>query len=59
MANFLLAALLLCFPLSAHAYVNPEVGSLLYQAVIGGLLAAGATWKFFGRSIRDFFRRFR
>lgn len=36
----------------ANAYIDPGSGSLIFQAVIGGLLAAGVTAKVFWRRIK-------
>lgn len=37
------ALLLTLLPSEAHAYIDPGIGSLVFQAVIAGVLAAGFT----------------
>jgi hypothetical protein len=42
---------------SAGAYVDPGAGSFIFQAVVGGVLAAGFTIKVFWRRIVSIFKR--
>ena len=51
--------LLLAGPLAlpAHAYVDPGTGSFIFQAVIGGVLAAVVAVKVFWKKITGAFSR--
>ena len=40
---------------AANAYVDPGTGSFIFQAVIGGLLAAGVALKVFWKKITGVF----
>jgi len=42
---------------SANAYIDPGSGSMIFQAVVGGLLAVAIVLKTFWRRIVSFFRR--
>ena len=54
---FCLFALILAFPTPAAAYLDPMTGSILWQVVIGGLLA-GAMWlRIYWRKIRALFSK--
>ena len=39
------------------AYIDPGSGSIIFQAVIGGAMAAGLALATFWRRISSFFRR--
>jgi len=39
-----------------EAYLDPGSGSMILQALLGGLAAVGVFFKFYGRRVRDFFR---
>ena len=58
-AFVMLVALLLAgpFALPAHAYVDPGTGSFIFQAVIGGILAATVAIKVFWKRIIGVFSR--
>jgi len=50
-----LAVLLALLPARAHAYIDPGSGSIIFQVIIGGILAAGVTLKmYWGRLVRVF-----
>ena len=49
----LIAALIL--PQTAHAYLDPASGSMILQAVIGGVAAAALAFRFYWRRIQTFF----
>ena len=53
----LLAALIvaLIVPQTAHAYLDPASGSMILQAVIGGLAAVALAFKFYWHRILAFF----
>jgi len=45
-------------PGSAHAYLDPGTGSIVLQALIGGIVAAAAFARIYWRRIKNFiFRR--
>jgi hypothetical protein len=50
------ACTLVCIPV-ANAYVDPGTGSFIFQAVIGGALAAAVAIKVFWRRITGVFSR--
>jgi hypothetical protein len=54
MALVVLACLSIGLP-SADAYVDPGAGSFIFQAVVGGVLAAGFVIKVFWRRIASVF----
>jgi hypothetical protein len=39
------------------AYIDPGSGSIIFQAVIGGIMAAGLAAKVYWRKMRSLFRR--
>ena len=47
--------LILVFPRSAHAYVDPGTGSYVLQIVIAGIAAASFSLKLFWGRIRAYF----
>lgn len=49
----LIAALIV--PQTAHAYLDPASGSMILQAVIGGVAAAALAFKYYWRRIQGFF----
>ncbi|MXW02049.1 MAG: hypothetical protein F4060_06205 [Holophagales bacterium] len=53
----LLVALIvaLIVPRTAHAYLDPASGSMILQAVIGGVAAAALAFKYYWRRIQTFF----
>ena len=53
----LLVALIvaLIVPQAAHAYLDPASGSMILQAVIGGVAAAALAFKYYWRRIQAFF----
>ena len=53
----LLVALIvvLIVPQAAHAYLDPASGSMILQAVIGGVAAGALAFKFYWRRIQAFF----
>jgi hypothetical protein len=52
-----LGALLTIAPQPAYAYIDPGLGSLLFQSVMAGIIAVGATWAGFKLKIMSFFDR--
>lgn len=55
--NSLLVALgvALIVPQTAHAYLDPASGSMILQAVIGGVAAAALAFKYYWHRILAFF----
>ena len=51
------AAMLLVAEAPAHAYIDPGSGSLLYQALLAGLLGLGFTFRRTTATVSRFFRR--
>ena len=54
------SALIICLvlnPSPAYGYLDPATGSMLWQIVVGGLVAGLATVKMYWRSIRSFLAR--
>ncbi len=41
----------------AHAYIDPNAGSLLLQLILGGIAGIGVFLKIFWKKIKNFFRR--
>ena len=54
---FLTICLSLLVIAPAAAYIDPASGSMIFQVVIGGVMAAGLTIATFWRRIVSFFRR--
>ncbi len=52
-----LGALLAVTPQPAYAYIDPGLGSLLFQSAMAGFLAVGAAWVGFKMKIMSFFDR--
>jgi hypothetical protein len=52
-----IACLALLLPSTAHAYLNPDQGSLLLQLLLGGVAGAAVVAKMYWRRIVDFFTR--
>lgn len=38
-------------------YIDPGSGSIIFQAVVGGIMAAGLAMRTYGRRMRSLFRR--
>jgi hypothetical protein len=55
-AAFMLYFLFVAAP-AAHAYIDPASGSMVWQAVVAGLLGAAVGIKVFWRRIMGFFTR--
>jgi hypothetical protein len=53
----LVAAFLVLLPSTAHAYIDPGVGSMIFQAVISGVLAAGYTLRRYRHNVRAILAR--
>lgn len=45
----------LIVPQTAHAYLDPASGSMILQAVIGGVAAGALAFKFYWRRVQAFF----
>ena len=56
-AFFLVCVFLNCLPFPAYAYLDPGTGSLILQALIGGVAAAGAFASLYYQKIKLFLRR--
>jgi hypothetical protein len=52
-----LAAMLFVFPQPAMAYLGPGSGSIVWQVVVGGLLAVGYTIRIYWSKVRSFFSK--
>lgn len=51
-------SLLICiFHTSAHAYIDPGVGSIILQAIIGAIAAMSLTIKIYWQKIKSFFKK--
>lgn len=55
----LLAALLAIWPEPAYAYIDPGLGSLLFQSAMAGFLVVGAAWVGFKMKIMRFLDRWK
>jgi hypothetical protein len=53
----LLGLLLAMIPQPAYAYIDPGLGSLLFQSVVAAFLAVGAAWAGFKMKIISLFDR--
>jgi hypothetical protein len=51
----LVAVSLLALPRQAHAYVDPGAGSILLQAILGGVATSFALGAAYWRKLRGFF----
>ena len=51
----LLGALIAVTPQPAHAYIDPGIGSLLFQSAVAGFIAIGAAWAGIKMKLLDFF----
>lgn len=51
-----LGAILAILPSPAFAYIDPAVGSMLFQGVIGAIAIAGTAWYTLRQKVSDFFR---
>ena len=52
---FLLVFFNLTFPGNAYAYIDPGIGSYIFQIIIAALLGAAYTIKLFWGNIKTFF----
>lgn len=52
-----LGLLLAMTPEPAYAYIDPGIGSLLFQSVIAGFIAVGAAWAGFKMKFREIIAR--
>ena len=55
--SILLGLVLLVFPPSAHAYVDPGTGSYVLQIIVAGIAAASFSLKLFWGRIRAYFSK--
>jgi|TARA_B100000780_G_scaffold21076_1_gene13572 hypothetical protein len=55
--NFII--LYFCFFVNAHAYIDPGSGSILLQALIGGIAAAGYSLTIYWGKIKNFLSKFK
>lgn len=53
----ILALILAVAPQPAYAYIDPGLGSLLFQSVVAGFLAVAAAWAGFKLKIMSLFSR--
>ena len=42
---------------SAYAYIDPGTGTIILQALIGGIVAAGAAISLYWRKLKSFFSK--
>ena len=49
--TFPMVAVLLLFPMSAHAYLDPGAGSVLIQGILGAVAAIGVALKLYWHRI--------
>jgi hypothetical protein len=47
----------LIFNSKAYAYIDPGIGSIMLQAIIGGIAATIFTIKIYWQKIKDFFKK--
>jgi len=52
-----IVAALFVFPRPAAAYLDPVTGSIIWQAVVGGFLAASLAIRLYWRKIRSLFSK--
>tara|TARA_Y100000768_G_scaffold272479_1_gene208496 strand:+ start:653 stop:853 length:201 start_codon:yes stop_codon:yes gene_type:complete len=52
-----LSLLISIFHTSAHAYIDPGVGSIILQAIIGAIAATSLTIKIYWQKIKSFFKK--
>jgi hypothetical protein len=51
---FLLIIIYFCTMIRANAYIDPGTGSILLQALLGGLAAAGASIVIYWNKLKNF-----
>lgn len=54
---FLSLMFCLLFERTAHAYIDPGIGSIIFQVAIGGLIGAAVAIKVFWKKIVLFFKK--
>lgn len=47
----------LMFERTAHAYIDPGIGSVVFQVAIGGIIGASIAVKVFWKNIVSFFKK--
>ena len=52
-----ISLLIFIFHTSAHAYIDPGVGSIILQAIIGAIAATSLTIKIYWQKIKSFFKK--
>jgi hypothetical protein len=52
----ILAATLAVLPSPAFAYIDPAVGSMLFQGIVGAIAVAGTAWYTLRQKITDLFK---
>jgi len=52
----ILAATLAVLPSPAFAYIDPAVGSMLFQGIVGAIAVAGTAWYTLRQKLSDLFK---
>jgi len=53
----LVAMFFLCFPTTAHAYIDPGIGSLILQGLAAAFISSMVFWRSLREKIKNFFLR--
>jgi hypothetical protein len=61
MSKFLILSLILFFfyEVNAYAYLDPGTGSIILQALAGAVAATTTFLFYYGKKIKDFFKKFK
>ncbi|MDC0354208.1 hypothetical protein OAM83_03180 [Candidatus Pelagibacter sp.] len=49
----------LFYQVNAYAYLDPGTGSIILQALAGAVAAISSFFYYYGKKIKDFFKRFK
>ncbi len=55
---FVIGVATLCFNSPAHAYINPGIGSIFFQMVLGGFAGLAIVCKLYWAPIKKFYGKF-
>ena len=61
MSKFFIVSFTLIFfyEVNAYAYLDPGTGSIILQALAGAIAAISSFFYYYGKKIKDFFKKFK